>query len=72
MTVNDADRERMKRSMLHAVQVQEGLIPADSPPDFVRPEGDAATDERGLPWWFGPEYCPTPEAIREFGKYPDE
>ena len=53
----------MKRIMLHAVQVQDGLIPADSPDDFVKPEGDAALDENGLPWWFGPNFCPTPEAL---------
>jgi hypothetical protein len=35
--VKPADRHRMMRNMLHAVQVQEGLITADSPDDFVRP-----------------------------------
>ena len=51
----------------HAQQVEAGLIPADSPPDFVRPEGDAAL-VNGLPWWMGPDYHPTPEAIAEFSK----
>ena len=23
-------------------------------------------DERGLPWWFGPDYKPTPEALKGF------
>jgi hypothetical protein len=54
----------------HARQVAEGLIPADSPPTFVRPEGDDALDERGLPWWFGPDYHPTERAIEEFSKRP--
>jgi hypothetical protein len=65
--VASADRERMMRDMLHAVQVQEGLIPPDSPPDFVRPEGDDALVD-GLPWWFGGKanYQPTPEALAEF------
>lgn len=49
----------------HAQQVEEGLIPADSPPDFVRPD-DAEVD--GKPWWFGPDYNPTDEAIAEFSK----
>lgn len=55
--VGDADRERMMRNMLHAVQVQEGLIPPDSPPDFTVPQ---PLDDKGLPWWFGPDYMPTP------------
>ena len=55
--------------MLHAVQVQDGLIPADSPPDFVRPEGDDALVD-GLPWWYGGKanYKPTSEALAEFSK----
>jgi len=64
----DEAKARMERIFLHAQQVQAGLIPADSPPDFVRPEGNAALDERGLPWWFGPDYHPTPEALAEFSK----
>jgi len=66
--VSDEAKARMERIFLHAQQVQAGLIPADSPPDFVRPEGNAALDERGLPWWFGPDYHPTPEALAEFSK----
>jgi hypothetical protein len=45
--------------MKHREQVDAGLIPNDSPPDFVRPEGDDALDERGLPWFHGPSYSPT-------------
>ena len=63
MPVSDADRERMKRIMLHAVQVQDGLIPANSPDDFVKPEGDTALDKKGLPWWFGPDFHPTQVAL---------
>ncbi len=50
---------------LHAQQVEAGLIPADAPPDFVLPQ---PLDDRGLPWWFGPDYHPTPEALAEFSK----
>lgn len=69
MTLSDADRQRMRRNMLHAAQVQDGPIPADSPPDFVRPEGEAALVD-GLPVWFGGKanYKPTPEALAEFSK----
>lgn len=67
MALSSADEERMRHNMLHAIQVQEGLIPEDSPPAFVRPEGDDALVD-GLPWWFGPDYSPTSEAIAEFSK----
>ena len=55
--------------MLHAAQVQDGLIPADSPPGFVRPEGKGALVD-GIPWWFGGKanFNPTPEALAEFSK----
>lgn len=46
--------------LLHLKQVEAGLIPADSPPDFTLPQ---PLDEKGLPWWFGPDYKPTPEAL---------
>jgi hypothetical protein len=65
---SDEARARMERIYLHAQQVEAGLLPANSPPDFVRPEGDDALDERGLPWWFGPSYQATPEALAEFSK----
>jgi hypothetical protein len=64
MAVSDEDRAQMQRNMLHAVQVQDGLIPADSPPGFTLPQ---PTDAKGLPWWFGPGYKPTPEALAAFG-----
>jgi hypothetical protein len=34
----------------HAVQVAEGLIPEDSPPDFVKPEDGLIAV--GSPWWW--------------------
>ena len=54
---------------MHIEQVEAGLIPQDSPPMFVRPEGEDALVD-GLPWWFGglEHYRPTPEAIAEFSK----
>ena len=57
--------------MKHRAQVDAGLIPKDSPPDFVRPEGDDALDERGMPWFYGPSWRPTPEAIAAFCTWPD-
>jgi hypothetical protein len=58
-------KARVKRMVLHAEQVGAGLLPVDSPPDFVRPD---TVDERGLPWWFGPDYHPTDRALVEFSK----
>jgi hypothetical protein len=69
MAVSDADREKMKRNMLHAAQVQEGLIPADSPAGFTLPQPE---DSKGLPWFFGPDYHPTEEALIEFSKRDDD
>jgi hypothetical protein len=61
------------RMTLHAHQIMAGLIPPDSPPGFTVPQ---PTDERGLPWWFGPDYKPTEEAMaawrREHGIPDDE
>ena len=58
--------------MKHREQVDAGLIPKDSPPDFVRPEGDAALVD-ALPWWYGgtTNYKPTPEALAAFSTRPD-
>lgn len=61
--------DHVKRITDHAQQVEAGLIPADSPPDFVRPEGDAAEVD-GKPWWFGPDYAPTDQAIAAFAEMP--
>lgn len=49
----------------HLQQVEDGLIPEDSPPLFTVPQ---PLDAKGLPWWFGPDYKPTEEAIAEFEK----
>jgi hypothetical protein len=59
----------VEKMVLHAVQVAEGLIPEDSPPTFTLPQ---PLDDKGLPWWFGPDYHPTPEAVAEFSKPMDE
>jgi hypothetical protein len=61
---------RIQRLLDHMEQVEAGLIPADSPPTFLRPQGDDALDERGLPWFFGPAYRPTSEALAEFSRRP--
>jgi len=58
--------DHIRRLVKHREQVDAGLIPKDSPPDFVRPEG--LVD--GKPWWFGPDYHPTPEALAAFSRPP--
>ena len=65
MTASEANRERLRRILLHAAQVQDGLIPADSPDEFTVPQPE---DDKGLPWWFGPDYHPTDEALAEFAE----
>jgi hypothetical protein len=68
MAATPEGHARIKRLLDHMEQVEAGLIPADSPPMFLLPVGSDALDERGLPWWFGPSYLPTPEALAEFSK----
>ncbi len=52
--LTDQEHEELAdRLSLHLQQAREGLIPADSPPDFVRPEGEDALID-GRPWWWGP------------------
>ena len=49
------------RLIEHIKQVETGAIPEDAPFEFAKsetPDTDAL-DERGLPWWFGPDYKPT-------------
>jgi hypothetical protein len=43
-----------QKKSLHAQQVAAGMLPADSPPDFVIPESGLNAD--GLPWWFPPGF----------------
>ena len=68
--MSEADRERMKRNMLHAVQVQEGVVPADSPDDFTVPQ---PLDSKGRQWFLGGgQYHPTEEALEEFSNPKEE
>jgi hypothetical protein len=61
----DEQKQYADALITHGQQVADGLIPADSPPAFTVPQ---TVDERGLPWWFGPDYHPTERAIAEFSK----
>lgn len=61
--ITPADEQRMLDIIAHAAWVQDaGLDPDDAQLD-PRP-----LDERGLPWWFGPDFHPTDEALVEFAK----
>ncbi len=64
MAVSDADQDRMHRLILHAAQLQDGLVAPDSPDDFTVPQ---PVDESGRPWWFGSDYKATAEALESFG-----
>lgn len=61
--------DHVKAIMEHAQQVAAGLLPVDSPPEFVRPEGEDAMIN-GLPWWFGENYKPDEAALRSFQASP--
>ena len=71
MASQDA-HDKIEKLVTHQDQVDAGLIPKDSPPTFVRPEGDDVLID-GLPWWFGGKsnYRPTPESLAEFSKGPE-
>lgn len=69
-------RQNVDRMAEHIDQVLSGQIPEDAPAGFVKPVGDDAVDDRGLPWWFGSRWklgpdggpgvsSPTPEAQEE-------
>jgi hypothetical protein len=57
--------ERVEMMLRHIQQVEAGLIPEDSPPTFTLPQ---ALDDRGLPWWFGPDYKPTDRMLEATAK----
>lgn len=65
-----ASKELIAKHVLHVHQVQEGLIPADSPPTFTLPEGPDAIGANGMPWFYGPDFHPTPEAVTSFSEIP--
>lgn len=64
----DEARALVDRLCRHAQQVLDGEIPANSPATFTLPQ---PVDSRGLPWWFGDQYAPTPEAIESFARPQD-
>jgi hypothetical protein len=52
--LSDQEHEELAESLRrHNAQVLDGTLPLESPPDFVRPEGEEALAD-GVPWWFGP------------------
>lgn len=69
MATSEAHLTTARQIIEHAIQVGGGLIPEVSPPDVTLPQ---PTDRHGLPWCFGPDYKPTPEALAEFAKPPGE
>lgn len=62
-------KESVAKVMLHALQVDAGLLPRHPPAGWVGTPAAWATftlprePDDGLPWWFGPDYSPTPEAF---------
>ncbi len=56
MPVTPEATEYVDRLVQHIKEVEAGLIPADSPVDFIR--SDWQPDENGKPGWFGPDWKP--------------
>ena len=65
MTTPESDAG-VKKMFQHIQEVEAGLIPEDSPVDFVR--SDWKPDARGFPGWYGPDYDPNERQRAEFEK----
>lgn len=63
-----AEIDEQERREQHDHEVAEGLIPADSPPDFIRADWGKAEDHGNRPGWFGPDYN-AEEALRRSEAY---
>lgn len=61
MAVTPEATEHVDRLIQHIAEVNAGLIPADSPVDFIR--SDWEPDENGRPGWFGPNWDPDEATI---------
>ncbi|HLH28770.1 MAG TPA: hypothetical protein VKW77_07625 [Acidimicrobiales bacterium] len=59
------------RLLSHVNQVLDGRIPEDAPADFVQPD-EPELDEKGRPWWFGPEYEEDARRAEAFAQDSDE
>jgi len=79
MEKEDGERriERIFAVSRHKLQVEEGTLPEVPPKGWTGTPEDWATfslpqppNAQGLPWWFGPDYKPTPEAIEAFEEPP--
>jgi hypothetical protein len=46
--------DHVDRLVQHVIEVEAGLIPADSPPTWIR--SDWQPDANGKPAWFGPDW----------------
>ena len=54
----------VRKMYQHMQEVEVGLIPSASPPDFVR--SDWLPDKHGFPGWFGPNWHPTESDNKTF------
>ena len=65
MPVTPESLEVVDRIHQHNKEVAAGLIPADSPPTFIR--ADWKPNENGLPGWFPPDFKPGQVIIERAG-----
>ena len=61
MAITPEASDHLDRMLRHQKEVAAGLIPADSPVDFIR--SDWQPDENGKPGWFSPAWNPDQRTI---------
>jgi hypothetical protein len=70
MPVTPEASEHLDRLMQHIKEVNAGLIPEDSPVDFIR--ADWKPDENGKPGWFGPDWKPEERDVEAIAEAHDD
>ena len=70
MAVTQKASDMLDRQLQHMKEVEAGLIPADSPPTFIR--ADWKPNSKGAPGWFGPDWKPSEQAIDSAAKAQNE
>ncbi len=58
------EKARVLRLIQHQEEVEAGLIPASSPPDFIRADWGKAEDHGNRPGWYGPSWDPEEAQLR--------
>ena len=64
MAVTPEAKVHQIKLLQHEKEVAAGLIPEDSPPDFIRADWGKAEEHGGRPGWYGPRWDPEEAARR--------